>query len=768
MANSREENVIVSPNPQSLDNLKEGDISKSISYPQQLAESAIQFQPNLERSMIKISVPTPPIKNISIDDLKIGRPLETTTFHSVYRAIDKNTKQKLFFKENPPNSFLSELEAVNAEYYKFIAPDYVPDTSAIYEVKNGGVLIYKGVVSAEIPGFIPVSLDPLKDDDLDIKDLAERNLFIILDNLENEIRVLEKKSALIEMNNLRLDEEEKAIQANFKKVNQGCTTDPSEIDLIKKQFLSNSTNKNKQFIEGTDLAKEYYSFYKKLQIEHNVSKIQFEKYRIIKGAAIGLTASYIFMEDDLHHNNMTKDGKRIDFDMSLWPILYEFKNNGMINLAFRKPTSKSFDVTQYDIEHFPNLKNAVPFYWPTNGAPIFSESTTAVIKNIFSLSNNTYSSQVNSVYKKLETNPVFVHHKYATLLRYILSHAETYRYLSQLHIRKECTFQYKSVIEMLVQCQAARIQKFKDKIVNVPAFADFMKQHGENIFKKIVNESMLRNKKYERQISQIKSELKALHLKSESLSAVNADLLRKSTDSAPRKRSGSIEFLAPPIIVDDYTNNEKLLQQKKDERDLQLTLFETNESEMKSVAIKIGQKEMECQILFHLRIDTDYVVSAYHKICGHLGNTTTIQEEESVTSTPAVVANTNTYNFFGLFSKQEPVIKPSKPKDYISARDIVIESMQLYIKPSIFAFSGLLRKHGDLAKDIMEFCKALNPDAADIAANNDAIIKLKLKLQIEKSNLSTGEMFTVLNELLKNEVWNIKIEDAQQVPSLSA
>jgi len=41
-------------------------------------------------------------------------------------------------------------------------------------------------------------------------------------------------------------------------------------------------------------------------------------------------------------------------------------------------------------------------------------------------------------------------------------------------MRKECVFQSKPVIEILAQCQASRIQKFKDQLVKIPFFAEFM------------------------------------------------------------------------------------------------------------------------------------------------------------------------------------------------------------------------------------------------------------------------------------------------------
>ena len=60
---------------------------------------------------------------------------------------------------------------------------------------------------------------------------------------------------------------------------------------------------------------------------------------IVKGLAVGLTLSYIFEEDDLHRSNMNKYGVRIDFDMSMWPFVFDYKNEvGSPDVGFfRRP-----------------------------------------------------------------------------------------------------------------------------------------------------------------------------------------------------------------------------------------------------------------------------------------------------------------------------------------------------------------------------------------------------------------------------------------------
>src|SRR4029079_17964673 len=97
-------------------------------------------------------------------------------------------------------------------------------------------------------------------------------------------------------------------------------------------------------------------FYGRIEKDQGLVKINLDNYRVVKGLAIGLTTSYIFMEDDLHRNNLSKDGKRFDFDMSLWPLLYNFKQASFLEIPlvfYRGPNEASFKVTTEDVINFP-------------------------------------------------------------------------------------------------------------------------------------------------------------------------------------------------------------------------------------------------------------------------------------------------------------------------------------------------------------------------------------------------------------------------------
>jgi hypothetical protein len=746
---------------------------------------------NLDHSMVAVETPNRPVENKAITDYILSEPLPKQNFHVIRKAIEvtKEGNRTKIFKENPPGSFLSELETVCAAFYRFIAPDHIPETRAVYQEKDGGA-VYCGVSSDEIPGFRPVSLDPVKEEDLNVAHLAEHN-FSVLDDFDDELRLFEKNNAKrIEDLKKRLkecDESEKALadseeglQAKLQEL-YVVGADSSEIDAVSKQFILNSENKNGIFKERCAIIKELSAPYEKLK-EHNVSKIEFERYRIVKGLAIGLTTSYIFVEDDLHQNNISKDGQRIDFDMSIWPILYEFKRSAVLDLdlAFRSPAKNMTDVTERDIRHFPNIKDMAPYYWPTNSANMLVDAARAVA---LKSSSNPYSAQANSVYQKLEKNPVFVYHKFATMLKYVLTNADMYRHIALLHMRKECHLPSKpSLIDVLAHFQAMRIQGFKDRLANMPEFTAFMKQHGDGVFARIMKQFTTQNADFVREIDNLKKEIEQLNDHSDSLSEVNDNLLARSTDNLEETVKTS-QFQLPPMN-DNYSVNLSesttiQLKQAREERRLNFEMLNKNESDLKKVAHDINQKEVKCAIYARQKIDTVYVETMYRSICGRLTDapiqaapnlsrsgilsdppvsslsranslsgqavaavtvaataiTVATTTAPTVVKTPVTVApstsilaplSSSRFSFnFGLSLIPAPQLVPPvkpKPNDYLAVKNLITKALAQYLNPGILGLAGLFRNKGALADQIQNFCNGVK-DATDANANIEMIEK---------------------------------------------
>lgn len=216
-----------------------------------------------------------------------------------------------------------------------------------------------------------------------------------------------------------------------------------------------------------------------------------QNFNTLKGLAEGITLSYIFEEDDCHTGNITKKGKRIDFDMSQWPLLYNFKNGGLINYFFRKPAN-NFEVSAQDLENLPNLKKANPFYWPTKPAPIIPETLLQQCPWL-TASRNAFKTQDNDIYQRLATNPVFIYYKFVTLLKYILTYPSMYSNICKLNIDDSVAFNNTSIASHIGTRQGQRIQKIKEELIKLPAFVTFIKENGTTVLQGILRDFMQKN-----------------------------------------------------------------------------------------------------------------------------------------------------------------------------------------------------------------------------------------------------------------------------------
>lgn len=372
-----------------------------------------------------------------------------------------NIFTRYFFKHSKViNSEMTWLEAVFCGYYELIAPYHVTSTKAVYN-ENGA---YIGAASKEIPGFKTARKDPLREEDLRITALESGYLTIeeldLIDKIVREDEAREK--------GIKLEMRQEPITGKIIPLHGDKT--PKEIKLSVKDLIN---------------------------------------YRIVKGLGIGLTASRANNEDDCHTGNISKFGVRIDFDMSWWNIVYRFKPSGIGDWIFRYPNDNNFIVTEYDIRHFPNLRDARPFYWPTNPAPYIPEAVLNTFVRIFPISQNAFTAQENLLYQKLETHPVFVYHKFKTLLKYILTDAEMYRNIFKLHAPEDARFEGKYIIDMLSEAQAKQIKAFRDILTNMPEFHEFLEKHGETALKSITMEFSERNAKFEEKIKKMEPELAA-------------------------------------------------------------------------------------------------------------------------------------------------------------------------------------------------------------------------------------------------------------------
>lgn len=426
-----------------------------------------------------------PLNNKPYSKLITLESLPKATFHEVFKVMEITDSElrEGFFKVNQLESPVSELEAGCAGLYKIFGPTLIPNTHAVYNDKNQ----YIGVFSETLPGFKSLVANPLKASDINVDFIKEKKLSIdVLDRLEKERQTLEDEEQTILRKAKKLE-----FDASQIKLQEGKCC---ELELTKLQTTNLFAQANLSHFKENFLTKKK-EFYDRLEQKENIAKQELENYRVVKGLATTLTTSYIFMEDDLHRGNISWDGKRIDFDMSLWPILYHFKAS--ILARFRKPSETTILVTSKDISNFPNLSDAKPYYWPTRPVEKTLASSLEFItslKDYFpSLSINAYPETTNPIYTSLKDNPVFIYHKLKTLLKFILLTPDIFKATLNLYMSDPIQFESIPMIDVIVTQQMERIKIFEAELIKLPEFIKFFQENNQSVFDELVDELKKQN-----------------------------------------------------------------------------------------------------------------------------------------------------------------------------------------------------------------------------------------------------------------------------------
>lgn len=453
----------------------------------------------------------PPAHYVELSDLKLSNQKSEDTSHKVEQALietnDKITNYFLKYNDSNANPVIGELEAAAANFYRIIAPSHVYPTFPVYDK---GVCM--GVASQAIPNFKSIAKDPLEIKDLDLNFMDEKGLTMeALDKLDEELRELEheldSKQAVIAKKLKILEDEKNAIQKQIDcflqndgiQKNNGKVTDSMVIakDLMQ-QFEQNSKKTVDLVNEKILLGCQIPNLKKRMAEEHNdLTAYELDKYRIVKGLAIGLMSSYIFMEDDLHRNNMKKDGTRIDYDMSLWNLLYHFKYRSKTENIFapRAPNARTSVISAYDIVNFPNIRDFLPCFWPTNAPTTYSNATPNFVARYFPF--NWYKPEDNQVFQRIKDNPIFKHFKYVTLTKYILTTPGCYYQIAAKNITDNKNYDFENHKQPLamhmVDQQQSRINEFKEVLFAIPEYKEFYEKNHEKIQKELLAELAKQN-----------------------------------------------------------------------------------------------------------------------------------------------------------------------------------------------------------------------------------------------------------------------------------
>lgn len=251
-----------------------------------------------------------------------------------------------------------------------------------------------------------------------------------------------------------------------------------------------------------------------------------KNYRIVKRLAVALVTRYLMQDTDGHNQNMSKDGWLIDFDMAKLRILFQFREPDFWDRRLRQPTERTFVITERDIANFPNIVDADFYYWPTK-ATILTKSMAKKISLVYTVRENFFEKKDNDTFKKLATNPVFVFHKYKTLLKYILTDRKMYQTIGKFHLRDDVMYKdwndgkVKNLLDEIVNDEEARIQKMREVLVKMPEFQKFMAYNGKYVMNLIKEEFLAYRNKYKAKIKE------KPHFK-EVVNAINLDEIHKN------------------------------------------------------------------------------------------------------------------------------------------------------------------------------------------------------------------------------------------------
>jgi hypothetical protein len=469
---------------------------------------------NSEDEIVTPSLPQPPLENKSFDVFIKSQDIPKLTNHdfAMVEEVDGDELRLFYLKKNssPPGALaacLPELEGTLAGFYRFLTPQKVAATHAVYNKQHN----YIGVISEQIPNFTAVSVNPPRFEDLNVDFVREKNIsFTKLDELDKEILSLENNHHKLKRQKKNLDRIENDTTAALavSKINDPEQKDSTaelkekfNANLIKKQVWIDAFNVSVMAIQN---------FYTRMENENNISKTEFDRFRKVKGLALGITVSYIFIEDDLHQFNISSEGDRYDFDMSLWSLMSHINDKGYIASTPRQPPEKSALVSKEDILNFPDVTVAQFSYWPTQETPLLLDEAREAIRKMLGLPKNSYPAHVIPVFKSLSKNFVFQHYKYVTMYKFILSNASMYNKIAHLHMCKDRQYKSRLLIEVITELLNGRIQTFQNVLLTLPCFAEFVAAHGETVFQEFKSEIENRNAHFQARASEMEADISNL------------------------------------------------------------------------------------------------------------------------------------------------------------------------------------------------------------------------------------------------------------------
>lgn len=181
------------------------------------------------------------------------------------------------------------------------------------------------------------------------------------------------------------------------------------------------------------------------------------------GFAEALVMAYYFEDDDRHKKNFAisfdtvtdRSGRQvkryklvsIDFDRSAYAVIYPYVD---VRTFAEKPPKDSYPITAHDLENFPDIRDADPWYWVTKYRRIARE--------------HGYSAAENEAFKRLKHHKYFRHRMYQMMLRIMITPDDTY----SNDIKRNCG--YRDLVGQLQEHFKGRKKNLKRKLVNTRGF----------------------------------------------------------------------------------------------------------------------------------------------------------------------------------------------------------------------------------------------------------------------------------------------------------
>ena len=388
------------------------------------------FNP-LNQSICEVPWPEFPPMVQSMEDFQLVRILEKTSCHEVseYVRISGQEATSYFFKTNVSGYEGLILEALNSGFSALVSPAH----AAITYIARDEKYRFVGLLSRGIPAYETTSTKKLEKKHLEpsmLDAVPLPMLDALLDEfigIDDELKRVDRVERAIALNS---DKEIKTLMSELK--------EESQLDGIRKRKEYYNEADTTNLMDRAVAQLKLNQFYQKIAQEHSLMPEHMETYRILKGHAVAFSSAILGQDADFHRNNFSRLGEHCDFGYRMRPVSTKFEGD-RLNFC-RDSGIKTYYLSAEDFIHFPNIRHAKPFLWPTCVSPRLPVLPTNLVEMIYSamdLSANSYPVEDTLLYQQLEKNRYFAWNKCARFFRYLLLSPDIFQAMTEQFVLPE-------------------------------------------------------------------------------------------------------------------------------------------------------------------------------------------------------------------------------------------------------------------------------------------------------------------------------------------